>query len=500
MLAANWLTYNGDYSGRRYSSLSQINTNNIAQLRAEWVFHSANSDRLEVTPVVVNGIMFATAANDTYALDARTGRTIWHHSRPNSEGLIDDASRHISRGVAVWHSRIYRQTDNAHLLCLDARSGHLIWDVAYADWNKNYGATAAPLVVKDKVIVGTSGGDDGVRGFVAAYDALTGKLAWRFWTIPGPGEFGSESWPHDLYLHGGGTAWMSGTYDPGLNLLYWGTSNPAPDFEGGVRPGDDVYTDCVLALDPDTGKLKWYFQFTPHDLFDYDATETPILIDATHKGEPRKLLVEANRNGFIYLLDRTSGEFLSAAPFVSKLNWAKGVDAKGRPILANVEPTPEGTRICPGFGGATNWFSPSYNESTHLVYFLALEECETFFLKPEKFKEGQTFYSTGVKRIPTETSQKILLAYNLDTQSFAWRYPQTGHAHSSGGTMTTAGGLLFFGDDANSFEALDAQTGKPLWHFNTGQDFSASPMSYAVEGKQYVAVAAGSDIFSFSLP
>lgn len=499
-LSANWLTYNGDYSGRRYSSLSQINTNNVAQLRTEWVFHAANSDRLEVTPLVVNGVMFATAANDTYALDARTGRTIWHHSRPNSEGLIDDASRHISRGVGVWHSRIYRQTDNAHLLCLEARSGHLIWDIAYADWNKNYGATAAPLVVKDKVIVGTSGGDDGVRGFVAAYDALTGKLAWRFWTIPGPGEFGSESWPGDLYLHGGGTAWMSGTYDSELNLLYWGTSNPAPDFEGGVRPGDDLYTDCVLALDPDTGKLKWYFQFTPHDLFDYDATETPILIDSVHKGEPRKLLVEANRNGFIYVLDRTNGKFLSAKPFVDKLNWAKGVDASGRPILTNVEPTPEGTRICPGFGGATNWFSPSYNESTHSVYFMALEECETFFLKPEKFKEGQTFYSTGVKRIPSETSRKILLAYNLDTQSFAWRYPQIGHAHSSGGTMTTAGGLLLFGDDANSLEVLDAQTGKPLWHFNTGQDFSASPMSYAVDGKQYVAIAAGSDIFSFSLP
>src|SRR5881296_89771 len=240
MLAANWLTYNGDYSGRRYSSLAQINTNNVAQLRAEWVFHSANSDRLEVTPVVVNGIMFATAANDTYALDARTGRTIWHHSRPNSEGLIDDASRHISRGVAVWHSRLYRLTDNAHLLCLDARSGHLIWDIAYADWNKNYGATSAPLVVKDKVIVGTSGGDDGVRGFVAAYDALTGKEAWRSWTIPGPGEFGSSSWPGKMYLRGGGTTWMPGTYDPELNTVYWGTSNATPDFNGDPRPGDDL--------------------------------------------------------------------------------------------------------------------------------------------------------------------------------------------------------------------------------------------------------------------
>src|SRR5438309_4646458 len=499
-LAGNWLSYNGDYSGRRYSSLSEINKNNLAQLRAAWVFHVHNSSRLEVTPVVANGMMFVTASNDAFALDARSGRVVWHHSRPNAEGLIDDASRHITRGVGLWRNRLYMETDDAHLLCLDARSGNLIWDVAYADWNKNYGATSAPLVVKDKVLVGTSGGDDGVRGFLAAYDALSGQLVWRFWTIPAPGEFGSGSWPGKLYLHGGGTTWMPGTYDPKLDTIYWGTSNPAPDFEGGVRPGDDLYTDCMLALDPDTGKLKWYFQFTPHDLFDFDAVETPILIDAPYKGEPRKLLVEANRNGFIYVLDRVTGQFLSAISFVSKLNWAKGIDAKGRPILANVEPTPEGTRICPGFGGATNWFSPSYNESTHLVYFLALEECETFFLKPEKFKEGQTFYSTGVKRIPTETSQKILLAYNLDTQSFAWRYPQAGHAHSSGGTMTTAGGLLFFGDDPYSVETLDAQTGKALWHFNTGQNLSASSMSYAVDGKQYVAIAAGSDIFSFSLP
>lgn len=499
-LAANWLSYNGDYSGKRYSSLNEINLSNVAQLRAQWVFHAENSDRMEVTPVVVNGVMFVTAANDTFALDARTGRTIWHHSRPISEGLIDDASRHISRGVGILGSRLYRLTDNAHLLCLDARSGHLIWDIAYANWNRNYGATSAPLVVKNKVIVGTSGGDDGVRGFVAAYDAATGKLAWRFWTIPAPSEFGAESWPGDSYLHGGGTAWMSGTYDPELNALFWTTSNPSPDFDGAVRPGDDLYTNCVLALDPDSGKLKWYFQFTPHDLFDYDATETPMLIDAVYKGEQRKLLVQANRNGFVYVLDRTSGKFLSAVPFLEKLTWATSIDANGRPAGRGLRPSVEGTRICPGFAGGTNWHSPSYSESTHLVYFLALEECEAFFLRPQKFKEGETYYSTGAKRIPEETSKKILLAYDMNTQSFAWKYPQVGHAHSSGGTMATAGGLVFFGDDADSFEAVDAQTGKPLWHFNTGQDFSASPMSYAVQGKQYVSIAAGSDIFSFSLP
>lgn len=500
--AANWISYNGDYSGRRFSSLTEIDTANVAQLRAQWVFHAHNSNRLEVSPVVVNGMMFVTAANDAFALDARTGRVVWHHTRAISNGLVDDASRHLNRGVGVWHDRVYMQTDNAHLLCLDARSGNLLWDVAYATWNKNYGATSAPLIVKDKVLVGTSGGDDGVRGFVAAYDAQTGKLAWRFWTIPAPGEFGFESWPGGAYLHGGGTTWMPGTYDPAINTVFWGTSNPAPDFDGRVRPGDDLYTDCVLALDPDTGKLKWYFQFTPHDLFDYDGVETPILADAVYQGEPRRLIVQANRNGYLYVLDRTNGKFLSAVPFVQKLNWAKGIDPQGRPIRTEVQPTPKGTRICPGWAGATNWFAPSYNEATRFVYFMALEECETFFSKtePQRFKEGETYNSTGVKRIPGEDSRKLLLAYSLDSGDLAWKYPQVGGGHSSGGTMTTAGGLVFFGDDANSFEAVDARNGKPLWHFNTGQDMSASPVSYAVAGKQYVAIAAGSDIFSFALP
>jgi len=499
--AADWASYNGDYSGRRYSSLSEINLANLPQLRAEWVFHARNTSRLEVTPVVVNGMMFVTAANDAFALDAATGREVWHFSRPVSENLIDDASGHLNRGVGVWHDRVYMETDNAHLLCLDARSGNLIWDVAYADGNKNYGATSAPLVVKDKVLVGTSGGDDGVRGFVAAYDAMTGKQAWRFWTIPAPGEFGSESWPGQAYLHGGGTTWMPGTYDPALNTIYWGTSNPSPDFDGKPRPGDDLYTDCVLALDPDTGTLKWYFQFTPHDLFDFDAVETPVLIDAVFQGEARKLLVEANRNGYLFVLDRTNGKFLAATPFAEKLNWAKGIDEHGRPIRTGVEPTPGGSRICPGFAGATNWYAPSYSESTHSFYFLALEKCENFFSQPtQPFKEGVGYYSTGVKHIQGDDSWKNLVSYSLETGAIAWKYPQVGRGHSSGGTMATAGGLVFFGDDAGSFEAVDARSGKPLWHFNTGQVMSASPMSYAVAGKQYVAIAAGSDIFSFALP
>ncbi|MBS1820471.1 MAG: PQQ-dependent dehydrogenase, methanol/ethanol family [Acidobacteria bacterium] len=496
----DWPSYNGDYTGRRYSSLTQVTPQNAHQLRAQWVFHSRNAGILQATPVVVAGVMFVTGSNDAYALDAVTGKTLWHHAHPITQGLIDDASGHINRGVAVLGNRVYMETDNAHLLCLDARSGNLIWDVPYAFDNKNYGATSAPLIIKDKVIVGTSGGDDGVRGFVAAFDAQTGKEAWRFWTIPAPGEPGSESWPGDAYLHGGGTTWMPGTYDPELNTIYWGTSNPSPDFDGSVRPGDDLYTDCVLALDPDTGKLKWHFQFTPHDLSDYDATETPVLIDTVYKGTPRKLLMQANRNGFLYVLDRATGEFLDAKPFAQKLNWAKGIDAKGRPIRTGIVPTAEGTRICPSYAGATNWYSPSYSELTHLFYFMTLEDCSIFSTKPQEFQEGKAYYSTGARHRPEEDAKKYLLAYDLRKGEFVWRQPQVGDSHSFAGVMSTASGLVAFGDDAQMFEIIDARTGKPLWHFNTGQAMHSSPMSYAVNGKQYFAVAAGNDLFAFALP
>ncbi len=497
---ANWPTYNGDYTGRRFSPLSGITSANVGRLRAAWVFHSPNSTSLEVSPVVVNGVMFISSANDAFALDARTGRQLWHYSRPVSQGLIDDASSHHSRGVAVWHSRVFIETDNAHLLCLDARSGHLIWDVAFADSALNYGATSVPLIVKDHVIVGPSGGDDGTRGFIAAYDARTGKLDWKFWTIPGPGEPGFASWGTKNYPHGGGTAWMPGTYDPETNTLFWGTGNPDPDFDGSTRPGDDLYTDSVLALDPDSGQLKWHFQFTPHDLYDYDSTETPVLIDAVFHHQPRKLLVEANRNGFLYALDRTTGQFLGAVPFVTKLNWAQKIDAQGRPVLNHVIPTQAGTRVCPGYEGATNWYSPSYNPQTGLFYLIALERCEIYHAKPAEFVPGQTYYNSGVSGISGESGHKVVLAFRVSDLTEVWRYPQVGDGRSWAGTLSTAGGLLFFGDDAESFEAVDARTGKALWHFNTGQTIHASPVTFSVNAVQYVAIAAGSDVFTFALP
>ena len=498
--AANWTSYNGDYTGRRYSALHEITAANVTQLRASWIFHSSNSERLEVTPVVINGVMYVTSSNDAFALDARTGRVIWHHERPVSAGLLDDAAAHKNRGVGVWRNFVYMETDDAHLLCLDARTGHLLWDVAYADKAKQYGATSAPLIVKDEVIVGTSGGDSGVRGFVAAYDALNGNLKWRFWTIPGPGEFGSSSWPGDAYLHGGGTTWMPGTYDAKLDTLYWTTSNPAPDFLGDSRPGDDLYTACVVALNPTTGALKWYFQFTPHDLYDYDATETPVLVSTEVNGRMRDLLVQANRNGFLYVLDRTDGKFLKATTFVEKLNWAKGIDTTGRPILTGKIPNAEGTEICPSIDGATNWFSPSYNPDTGLFYVMALESCSIFFAHPQKFAIGQTLYATGTKLAPDDHAQKVLLAYSVPEGKIVWRYPQAGRGNSWGGTLTTAGGLVFFGNDTGALAAVDARTGRALWQFTTGQNIYASPMSYAVDGVQYVAIAAGSDVISFALP
>jgi alcohol dehydrogenase (cytochrome c) len=497
----NWVSYNGDYTGRRFSSMAEVTPANVSHLAAKWVFHTRNAGVLQVTPVVVAGVMFLTGSNDAYALDAKTGKQLWHHAREVSTGLIDDASGHINRGVAVLGTRIYMETDNAHLLCLDARSGNVLWDIAYATGNRNFGATSAPLIVKDKVLVGTSGGDDGVRGFLAAFDATTGKEAWRFWTIPAPGEKGSESWPGDLYLHGGATMWMPGTYDPELNTIFWGTGNASPDFDGSVRPGDDLYTSSLLALDPDTGKLKWYFQFSPHDLYDYDAVQTPVLVNADFKGKLRKLIVTANRNGFLYILDRTTGEYLYSKQFITAMNWAKGIDPKGRPISANLIPDEKGVTVCPSYGGGTNWYSPSYDPQTKMFYFRSLEACSLFKSKTEPFEEGRAYYSTGASRPPGHPPNTgYINAFDLTTLDFAWRDQQMGGGHASAGVMSTAGGLVAFGNDAEEFEIDDARTGKPLWAFNLGQSMHASPMSYGIDGKQYFAVAAGDNVIAFALP
>jgi len=497
----SWLTYSGDYSGRRHSALDQIHPGNVHKLAARWIFPVPGANRLVGTPIVAHGLMYVTSRNSVFALDARSGREVWRFSRPMLSDVIGDARAGINRGVAVFGNKVFFETHDAHLLALHAKNGSLLWETEIGDHREGYGGTMAPLIVKNKVIAGTSGGDEGVRGLLDAYDAETGKRLWRFWTIPAPGEPGSETWKGSAITHGCGTTWLTGTFDPGLNTLYWTTGNPCPDFYGGDRLGDNLYTDSVLALDPDSGKLKWHYQFTPHDTHDWDATEIPVLIDATFQGQPRKLLVQANRNGFFYVFDRVTGKLLRAKPFINKLTWASGIGPDGRPqVLPNTDPTPQGNKSCPSVVGGTNWFSPTYSPSTGLFYVIAMEECSDYVSSVQGYQKGRGFEGTGASDVPGEAGQKFLRAIELDTGKVRWEYPLIGTAQSWAGTLSTAGGLVFLGDDNGYCVAVDAKNGKALWHFNTGASrLSASPMTYSIDGRQFVTLAAGTNIVTFGL-
>ena len=497
----DWPTYHGNLSGNRYSPLRQIETENVGRLAVKWMFPIPNSRRLEVTPVVVDGVMYVTTANQVWALDARSGRQIWHYARPLTKGVIGDAASQINRGVAVLGDRVFMVTDHAHLLALHRSGGQLLWDTEMADYRQHYGATSAPLVVNDLVLSGTSGGDEGARGFVAAYKASTGERVWRFWTMPAAGEPLSETWVGRAIEHGCVAAWLTGTYDPTTDLVYWPTGNPCPDYNGDERKGDNLYANSVVALESKTGKLRWHFQFTPHDLHDWDATETPMLVDAPFQGRPRKLLLQANRNGFFYVLDRVTGGFLLGQPFVRKLTWASSIGADGRPrIVQGSEPTVQGTKACPSVEGATNWMSTSYHPVTGLFYAMAQESCSIYTKSSAWWEPGKSFYGGGTRRVPGETPEKVLRAIDIQTGKIAWELPQIGPGNTWGGLLSTAGGLVFFCDDSGAFAAADARTGKPLWHLHINQHWHASPMTYLADGKQYVAVAAGSNIIAFALP
>jgi PQQ-dependent dehydrogenase (methanol/ethanol family) len=497
----DWPTYHGQLSGNRHSPLRQIHAGNVAQLAPKWVFSIPNARRLEVTPVVVDGVMYVTTANRAYALDARSGRQIWRYQRPLTKGLVGDAAGGINRGVAVLGDKVFMATDHAHLIALHRLTGKLLWDVEMADYREHYGATAAPLVVNDLVISGISGGDEGVRGFLAAYKASTGERVWRFWTIPAPGEPLSETWVGNALPHGCATTWLTGTYDARANLLYWTTGNPCPDYNGDERKGDNLYSDSVLALEPETGKLRWYYQYTPHDLHDWDAQQTPMLIDAEFQGRRRQLLAQANRNGFFYVLDRITGELLLAKPFVEQLTWASGIGPDGRPqLVGGNAPTPAGVKTCPAVEGATNWMSTAYNPETRLFYVMALEKCVIYSKSPEPWERGKSFYGGATRDAPDEPGRKYLRAIDVQTGKIVWQYPQIGPGNSWGGALSTAGGLVFFGDDSGAFAAVEAKSGKPLWYFHTNELWKASPMTYVAGGKQFVAVAAGSNILAFGLP
>jgi alcohol dehydrogenase (cytochrome c) len=497
-----WPTYHGHLSGNRFSPLDQINSSNVQRLAPTWMFTIQGAPRaLQVTPIVVDGVMYVTSVNDAYALDARSGREIWHYSRPRTQGLAGDAASGINRGVAVLGDRVFMVTDNAHLIALNRNRGELVWDVEMADARQNYGATGAPLVVNDLVIAGVSGGDEGIRGFLDAYRASTGERVWRFWTVPAPGEPGSETWVGRAIEHGCAATWLTGTYDPESRLLYWPTGNPCPDYNGDERKGDNLYSSSVLALDPDTGRLKWHYQFTPHDLHDWDANQTPMLVDAQFHGQPRKLMLQGNRNGFFYVLDRLTGNVLLAEPFVTNVTWASGIGADGRPkLLPGNDPTAEGQRVCPAVAGATNWPSTAFSPVTRLFYLFAEESCAVYTKNDQWWEAGKSFYGGSTRRVPSDSKTgKVLRALDIQTGKTAWEIPNVGGGILGSGLMATAGGLVFYGDGAGAFIAADAQTGKLLWNFNTNHSWKAGPMTYALDGNQYIGVAAGSTILAFGL-
>jgi alcohol dehydrogenase (cytochrome c) len=498
----DWASYNGGFHSNRHSRLEQINASNVRRLALQWMFPIPNVQRVEGTPVVIDGIMYVTAVNQAYALDAATGREIWRFMRARTPGLVQDAAIGLNRGVAVLEDKLFLVMDNARLVALDRANGRLLWESEMADSRQHYGSTVAPLVVGNLVIAGISGGDAGLRGFLDAYDAATGKRAWRFWTIPAPGEKGSETWSGTAMEQGCGATWLTGSYDAELDLLYWPTGNPCPDFNGDQRKGDNLYTNTVLALRPKTGELVWHYQFTPHDLYDYDATEPLVLIDADFQGRPRKLLAQANRNGFFYLLDRTNGEFLRATPFVEKLTWAKSIGKNGRPILTDTSvPTAAGAKICPAIFGATNWMSAAYHPAHKLFYVQTLESCTVFQKNDTPFKLGNASWMGGTFRgAPDEPNRKYIRALDLQTGRTVWEFAQTGPARTYSGVLSTDGGLVFFGEDSGAFVALDAKNGKPLWKSQLNQAWRASPMTYMVGGKQYVAVAAPIGFLVFGLP
>ena len=509
----NWLTYSGNYNSQRYSTLSQITPENVKNLEVQWIYQARSLEKFEATPIVVDGIMYTVEApNNIVALDAATGRVFWTFTHTPEQTARPCCGR-VNRGLAILGDTLFMATIDARLIAVDAKNGRPVWNVAVAKPESGYAMTLAPLVVKDKVIVGTAGGEFGIRGFIAAYDAKTGKEAWRFYTIPGPGEPGHETWPanSDAWQHGGASVWVTGSYDPDLNLTYWGIGNPGPDRNGDDRTGDNLYACSVVALDADTGKVKWHYQFSPHDEFDFDSTQVPVLADMQWQGSSRKLMFWANRNGYFYVLDRATGQFLLGKPFV-EVNWASGFDDKGRPQrVPGMVPTTQGTLILPGNQGGTNWYNPSFSPKTGLFYVPTWANYSSLYVKDvTPYEEGSRF--TGGTARPT-TPNGIRTATNNyakeDEEYGAIRAldPHTGQMKwqfkmadvTDAGVLTTSSNLLFSGGREGYFYALDARDGKLLWKFPVGGRVISGPMTYSLNGKQYVEVAAGNSVFVFAL-
>jgi alcohol dehydrogenase (cytochrome c) len=523
--ARNWLMYSGGYFSQRYSALTQITPGNAKNLELKWMYQAAVAGAWQTSPLVVEGVMYLTQRpNDVVALDAKTGRVFWMYRYQNAPNPLVCCGSN-NRGLAILGDTLFMGTLDAHLVAIDTKSGQPLWNTEVASSKGGYSVTHAPLVVKDKVIVGVGGGEYGIRGFVAAYDARTGREAWRFYTIPAPGEPGGDSWKpcpptvgtfcdSEAWTHGGGSVWVTGSYDPALNLTYWGVGNAGPDWNSDQRPGDNLYTDSVVALDADTGRLKWHYQFTPHDRYDYDSVQVPVLADITWQNQPLKAMVWANRNGNFYVLDRATGKFLVGKPFV-KVNWMDRFDERGRP---NQTIQPPGQPTWPGNQGGTNWYSPSFSPRTNLFYVSAWEDYATIFGgTPVQYQEGRSFggganrpYSPvpGAPAVPgmlrgpinnwTEAAASgAVLALDAATGDQKWKFPMTDVTTS--GILTTGGDVLFTGGREGYFQALDARTGTLVWKTNLGAPIVSGPITYEVDGKQYVTAISGLSLCAFAL-
>jgi alcohol dehydrogenase (cytochrome c) len=508
-----WITFSGDYTGQRHSPLKQLTPQNVSGLVAQWVFQTEipgfPGRGIETSPIVADGVMYVTGNNNTaWALDARTARPIWSYRRT----LPPDFSSYVccgpvNRGLAILGDRLYMGTLDAHLIALDRKTGAVIWDVPVGDLKMANAITMAPLVVKNQVIVGVAGGDFASRGFLDAYDAETGKRAWRFYTIPIGNEPGSDTWPNEeVALRGGGAVWITGSYDPALNLLYYGTGNPNPDYYGGDRLGDNLYTNTLLALEADTGKLRWHFQFTPHDIHDWDSAHVPVQADLTIGGRLRKVIMVANRNTFFYTLDRETGELLVGRPYIDNTNWAKELDARGRPIELDNVGTPD--KCLPDNHGGTAFMPPSYDPVRRLFFVTAHETCAIWEgRKPvPPIVMGRRVPSGGRRLVEGRDQYAVLRALDPTTGERKWEhkyraYPSTVSLDLTGGIMTTATGLLFTGDNEGHFYAFDATTGKELWRFQVGAPvWGGAPISFMLDGRQWIVTPAGLTLTAFALP
>ena len=504
-----WMTYSGSYKGWRHSALKQITRENVDKLKVAWVYQMPVTERIEATPLVVDGVMYVSEPpSNVVALDAATGRPYWRYRR-SLPAKINTCCGQVNRGVAVADGRVFLGTVDAHLVALNAKTGAVLWDIPVADRLTGHSLTGAPLIVKDMVIAGVAGGEYGIRGFLDAYDMKTGKRRWRFWTVPEPGQPGSETWKGDAWKQGGGPTWVTGSYDAEQNLIIWGTGNPSPDWNGDVRPGDNLYTDSAIALDADTGKLKWHFQFVPHDVHDWDAVQVPVLVDAEWQGRPRKLIYWAHRCGFFYVLDRTTGKFLLGKPFATQ-TWAEGLDETGRPIRKpNIDPSPEGVYVWPGVQGATNWYSPSYSPLTRLFYLTAWENKGLYRKGAAEYIPGNRYIGSVPEiDLPDDPGHGAIRAINPQNGERMWEYKL--HTKPWSGVLST-GGQLVFGSTGgwidrektqmeSYFFALDAETGREKWRINLGGTMSSNPISFEAGGKQMIVMPAGSGIFAFSLP